>query len=135
MTEPSKAARERRDKLYEAVGWPDNWSLADVHAHAFALYIDETQAFRQEVSDAVEHYLDQWQNGTPGRGVFQCQFASFIIPQPDPDEELAREVAGMLRALPLHGDAGCDKLHDDEWRTVAIATIKRLREQGRLKDA
>lgn len=48
--------------------------------------------FRQEVSDSVEHYLDQWRNSTPSRGVFACQFGSFIIPEPvDPLVEAVRD--------------------------------------------
>lgn len=29
----------------------------------------------------------------------------------------------IFRSLPLHGDAGCDKLTDDEWRQVALAAL------------
>ena len=48
--------------------------------------------FRQEVSDSVEHYLDQWRNSTPSREVFACQFGSFIIPEPvDPLVEAVRD--------------------------------------------
>ena len=42
----------------------------------------EFEAFKREVSDAVEHYLDQWRHSTPSREVFACQFGSFILPKP-----------------------------------------------------
>lgn len=29
----------------------------------------------------------------------------------------------IFRSLPLHGDAGCDKLTDDEWQQVALAAL------------
>lgn len=46
--------------------------------------IEQHEAFRREVSDAVEHYLDQWRHSTPSREVFACQFGSFIIAKLDP---------------------------------------------------
>jgi len=60
----------------------------------------EFEAFRQEVSDAVEHYLDQWRDHTPSREVFTCQFAHFIITKPDPLAQVAREMVlldGVVR--------------------------------------
>ena len=36
----------------------------------------------------------------------------------------------MFRTLPLNGDAGCDKLTDDEWLTVANAARDALAKIG-----
>lgn len=36
------------------------------------------------------------------------------------------ELISLFKRLPLHGDAGCDKLTDDEWRIVALAAIGAL---------
>lgn len=68
-------------------------------ANSFRAVIDmakrteEFDAFRQEVSDSVEHYLDQWRHSTPSREVFACQFGSFIIPKPvDPLVEVLADM-------------------------------------------
>ena len=54
----------------------------------------EFEAFKREVSDSVEHYLDQWRNSIPSREVFACQFGSFILPKPvDPLVEAIREAS------------------------------------------
>lgn len=37
--------------------------------------------------------------------------------------EDAEHLVRIFRGLPLHGDAGCDKLSDDEWRQVALAAL------------
>lgn len=36
------------------------------------------------------------------------------------------ELISLFKRLPLHGDAGCDKLTDEEWRIVALAAIGAL---------
>ena len=54
----------------------------------------EFEAFKREVSDSVEHYLDQWRYSIPSREVFACQFGSFILPKPvDPLVEAIREAS------------------------------------------
>ena len=68
---------------------------------------------RQDMSDAVEHYLDQWRNQTPSREVFACKFGSFIIAKPDPLVEalktalpypiLAEDVEKVRTALAARG--------------------------------
>ena len=56
---------------------------------------EQHEAFRQEVSDSLEHYLDQWRHSTPSREVFACQFGSFILPKPvDPLVEAWIEATG-----------------------------------------
>ncbi len=39
------------------------------------------------------------------------------------------DLVSRFRRLPLNGDAGCDKLTDDEWRQVAVAAILTLSTQ------
>ena len=59
---------------------------------ALIAILAEFYAYKREVSDSVEHYLDQWRNSTPSREVFACQFGSFIIPEPvDPLVEAVRD--------------------------------------------
>ncbi len=53
--------------------------------------IEQHEAFRQEVSDSLEHYLDQWRHSPPSREVFACQFGSLIIAKPDPLVEALAE--------------------------------------------
>ena len=43
--------------------------------------------------------------------------------QPRPSQDVVEALVRTFRALPLDGDAGCDKLTDDEWRTVALAAL------------
>lgn len=77
----------------------------------------EFEAFRQEVSDAVEHYLDQWRDHTPSREVFTCQFAHFIIPKPDP---LVEALDAMLRRRTLNPAA--EVVADEAaWLRAALA--------------
>ena len=61
-----------------------------IRAHAATL--EREANLRQEVSEAVVTYNDNWRNGTPGRDVFLTQFARFIIPTPDPIETACREL-------------------------------------------
>jgi hypothetical protein len=42
------------------------------------------------------------------------------------DWPLVSALVRRFRQLPLEGDAGCDKLTDDEWRMVARAAIAAL---------
>ena len=61
---------------------------------ALIAILAEFYAYKREVSDSVEHYLDQWRNSTPSREVFACQFGSFILPKPvDPLVEAIREAS------------------------------------------
>ena len=64
--------------------------MNSIRAHAATL--EREDKFRQEVSDAVVTYNDNWRNGTPSRDVFLAQFGSFIIPTPDPIETACREL-------------------------------------------
>ena len=67
---------------------------------ALSRSLEAHAASRQDVSDAVEHYLDQWRDHTPSREVFTCQFAHFIITKPDPLAQVAREMVlldGVVR--------------------------------------
>ena len=57
---------------------------------------------RQDMSDAVEHYLDQWRNQTPSREVFACQFGSFIIAKPDPLVDEVRALDRIRWILACH---------------------------------
>ena len=52
---------------------------------------EQHEAFRQEVSDAVEAYNDLWRKRTPGRDEFMGHFIRFIIPKPDPLVEAMAE--------------------------------------------
>ena len=66
--------------------------FASLEAHDATLA--EFEAFKREVSDSVEHYLDQWRYSIPSREVFACQFGSFILPKPvDPLVEAIREAS------------------------------------------
>lgn len=108
-------------------------TTADRLTLAHACTIMEFQVFRQEVSDAMtilRNHIDRHggviTTEVLGHPKGKVVFADFIIARPDPDEELAREVART----------GCEQWPNESIEfSVAIATIKRLREQGRLKDA
>ena len=66
--------------------------FASLEAHDATLA--KFEAFKREVSDSVEHYLDQWRYSIPSREVFACQFGSFILPKPvDPLVEAIREAS------------------------------------------
>lgn len=80
--------------------------------------IEQHEAFKREVSDSIEHYLDQWRHSTPSREVFACQFGDFIIAKPvdpfvalvgeavwnDPNEPDAVDcAASILAALAARG--------------------------------
>lgn len=82
-------------------------------AHARTLM--EAKAFRQEVSDAVRSLLE-WPS-ICSQSIITSKLAPFIVPQPDPDEELAREVDASIT-------------HDglSSWELV-LAGIKAARER------
>ena len=64
--------------------------FASLEAHDATLA--EFEAFKREVSDSVEHYLDQWRYSIPSREVFAGQFGSFILPKPvDPLVEAVKD--------------------------------------------
>ena len=68
----------------------ENILRRSIEAHARV--IAEFEAFKREVSDSVEHYLDQWRYSIPSREVFACQFGSFILPKPvDPLVEAVKD--------------------------------------------
>ena len=78
----------------------------------------EFEAFKREVSDSVEHYLDQWRNSIPSREVFACQFGSFILPKPvDPLVECFSEA--------LTGTAANAASYRDEAQDFRAALAKR----------
>ena len=90
--------RRASNSYHEAICRVIEQLRAEREAHAATKA--EYEAFRQEVSDAVEHYLDQWRDHTPSREVFTCQFAHFIITKPDPLAQVAREMVlldGVVR--------------------------------------
>jgi hypothetical protein len=70
--------------------WPEiePWTLDDIKGEAcfetLCRAIEQHEAFRQEVSDAVEAYNDLWRKRTPGRDEFMGHFIRFIIAKPDP---------------------------------------------------
>lgn len=62
------------------------WVIDDVKGgvvwETLCLAIDQHEAFRREVSDAVEAYNDLWRKRTPGRDEFMGHFIRFILPKP-----------------------------------------------------
>ena len=107
-------------KALRRSGEPGFWTVEEIRRRADECYPAATLAHAktlQEVSDALAGY---WGGAakTPDR------FSPFIIPQPDPDEELAREMAEQFATIYPHAA-----------EEVALATIKRLRADGRLTDA
>lgn len=44
--------------------------------------------------------------------------------------DMVERLLEVFRSTPLHGDAGCDKMSDDEWRTVARAAIAALQSRS-----
>lgn len=74
---------------------------ADKAAHAATVegILNSHEAFRQEVSDAVEAYNDLWRNRTPGRDEFMGHFRRFVLPKPDPlVEDFGHDLAADIRA-------------------------------------
>lgn len=117
-------------------------------ANVFRATIDvaeQHEAYRQEVSDAFaivkKHHEtlagipDLVELGTPFGVV---NFPHFILPQPDPDEQLAQEFHDTYESLaPQFGyETRTDTRSFDPRSSngqLMIATIKALREAGRLK--
>ena len=90
--------------------------FASLEAHDATLA--KFEAFKREVSDSVEHYLDQWRYSIPSREVFACQFGSFILPEPvDPLVECFSEA--------LTGTAANAASYRDEAQDFRAALAKR----------
>lgn len=61
-------------------------------AEALCRAIEQHEAFKRDVSDAVEAYNDLWRKRTPGRDEFMGHFIRFILPKPvDPLVEAIQE--------------------------------------------
>ena len=60
---------------------------------ALCLAIEQHEAFRQKVSDAVVAFRNEWVQATPSRQWFQAKFTRFIIAKPDPLVEALGELA------------------------------------------
>ena len=130
MTEPSDAAIEEALRLINALETREGvvWTTADAHLttiRALALRLD----FEDRVAREAAALIEIWggNNDEDGR---QCALPlrSLMLPDPvDPDEELAREVAKNFGRGP--------HMANETAHHAALATIKRLREQGRLTDA
>ena len=89
--ETAVEAAGRRMQDYRVMA-EENILRRSIEAHARV--IAEFEAFKREVSDSVEHYLDQWRYSIPSREVFACQFGSFILPKPvDPLVEAILEAS------------------------------------------
>ena len=59
--------------------------------------IEQHEAFRQEVSDAVEEYFDCEQNGSRSMlEVAETRLRRFIIAKPDPLEEVMRDALSQM---------------------------------------
>lgn len=126
MTEPSNAAKRKACELelkQNGVGQivvdPLTAEYIKGLRRAFALYIDEVDRVARELA-----------RGFGNGSVTYEKLASLMLPDPpDPDEELAREVAkecfpsAEFEQERFGAEAGAEKM------------IKRLREQGRLTDA
>jgi hypothetical protein len=103
----------------------------DARWEALCRAIEQHEAFRQEVSDAAERLLKIVALQRPWLESDADQFASFIIPQPDPLVALAREMTlldGVVRtdnqkAAIRSGRAGCTASDDfyDRLRTALAA--------------
>lgn len=121
MTEPSDAAKRKACELANQID-DTGLTVADWMREyaqgpflALALYIDEVG----RVARAIE---GRWNPIDPRN---RTLLRSLMLPDPpDPDEELAREV-----------EKGFAVITRDTAYDAALATIKRLREQGRLTDA
>jgi hypothetical protein len=61
---------------------PYGYLLEDHPVRVLCRAIEAHEAFRQEVSDAVEHYASRWPTNAR-RDIFMSQFASFVIAKPD----------------------------------------------------
>lgn len=86
-----KSLRRLAAPLYPKVDQSDLWGALVAAADE----IERHEAFRQEVSDSLEHYLDQWRHSPPSREVFACQFGSFIIAKPDPMVKTVADYFGL----------------------------------------
>lgn len=128
MTEPSDAAKRKRDELAEQ-HWHSYRTLADATAVAFALYIDEVDRVARSI------------RACPLEMSAVDALESLMFPDlPDPDEELARAFHDAYETLaPEFGYSTRKDTRQFDPRSpngkLMLATIKRLREQGRLTDA
>jgi hypothetical protein len=94
MTEIEKKALERVNEV-----WPRG--LFDLHhpyVKALRRAIEQHEAFRQEVSDAVEDWADRWTGAGDSHRYFCGLFERFIIAKPDPLVEVMNEMGfGMSK--------------------------------------
>jgi hypothetical protein len=95
----------------------DNFTISEALCRA----IERHEAFRQEVSDAVEAYNDLWRKRTPGRDEFMGHFIRFIIAKPDPLVEII--ATALLEGSPFYEDGSHNYM--GEAKVVAAAIEKR----------
>ena len=82
----------RAERQYGPEGWYDGWRDNDYQCEALCRAIEQHEAFRQEVSDALSVY--QKADGVEERSRIWDALTRFIIPQPDPIAEAWIEATG-----------------------------------------
>lgn len=93
----------------------------NVRYEALCRAIEAHEAFRQEVSDAVEHYASRWP-ANARRDIFMSQFGSFIITKPD-------RVAEALEAIGPDDEDYCNyNMYADKLRRALAVRGLEIRE-------
>lgn len=139
--------------------WPDSWEWADKEIPATKAELDAMTAkiedrirrieaartlkssergpTNDEIIAEAKRISDlEWEGNEEhadffGPLLFRLQAdTSWFKPVPEVDP-LVAQLVEIFRALPLYGDAGCDKLTDAEWRFVASAACEALAKRPR----
>jgi hypothetical protein len=90
MTEIEAKALE----LLNVPDWPYEYEPDDHPVKVLCRAIEQHEAFKQEVSDAVSALLDRFLGDMLSQGVINGHLHQFIIPKPKPDplEEVLTEI-------------------------------------------
>lgn len=121
---PSEAAKRKACELANAHCIPTRHRSDDVHVGYSSLY---ALALRLDFEDLLARRVDGFlklRGDTPTSHARDALRSLMLPDPPDPDEELAREMAEQFATIYPHAA-----------EEISLATIKRLREQGRLTDA
>jgi len=87
MTDIEKKALRMINQIHKERNCPHEIGFANRKVNhmyeALCRAIEQHEAFKQEVSDAVGAYNAMWQGYTPSRDMYNAHFAKFIIAKPD----------------------------------------------------
>jgi len=100
MNEIEKKALALLNEMQKVMGRTGSpWNSPTILNEALYRAIEQHEAYKQEVSDAVEKLNRHWQRYEPAKVDFHARFDRFIIPKPvDPLVEVAKEMRNIYCA-------------------------------------